>query len=99
YLGVTLYETVQPGMEEYTTLAGQLNQLYELPRTHTWANYHWPSAANAALASMMRMLFPTATPENLLAIDALEERFAQAYQAEIDAATFRRSVAWGLTMA
>src|SRR5690606_27948877 len=61
YLGVTLYETVRPGMDGYRSLAGQLNGLYRLPRTYDWADYHWPSAANVALASMMRMSFPTAS--------------------------------------
>ncbi|MEX1021298.1 MAG: hypothetical protein WDZ49_16675, partial [Litorilinea sp.] len=99
YLGVTLYETVQPGMDGYRSLAGQLNKLYWLPRPHGWADYHWPSAANAALASMMRMLFATTNDENQQAIDALEQRFAERYQANVEATTYRRSVAWGLTMA
>ena len=99
YLGVTLYETVQPGMEGYRSLVGQLNQLHRLPRTYSWAEYHWPSAANAALASTMRLLFPTATEKHQQAIDALEQRFAERYQAEVEATTYRRSVAWGLTLA
>ncbi len=48
---------------------------------------------------MMRRLFPTATPENLSAIDALEEQFAEEYMATVDTMTFRRSVAWGQSMA
>lgn len=99
YLGVTLYETVRPGMDGYASLAGQLNQLYQLPQTHGWAGYHWPSAANAALASMTRMLFPTASAENLAALDALEESLAGEYRESVDPMTYRRSVAWGLTMA
>lgn len=99
YLGVTLYETVQPGMDNYRSLAGQLKQLYRLPRTYRWADYHWPSAANAALASATRMLFATAATEHQQAIDALEQRLAARYQMEVDAVTYRRSVAWGLTMA
>jgi hypothetical protein len=99
YLGVTLYETVRPGMPGFRTLAGQLNSLRHLPQTRGWARYHWPSAANAALASMMRTLFPTATEENLRAIDALEAQFARRYQAEVSATTYHRSVAWGRMMA
>ncbi len=99
YLGVTLYETVQPGMEGYRSLAGQLNQLNRLPYTHGWAEYHWPSAANAALASMMRMLFPTASDAHQQAIAALEQHFAERYQADVEATIYRRSVAWGLTLA
>jgi hypothetical protein len=84
YLGVTLYETVRPGMPGFHSLAGQLNELPQLPRSRGWARYHWPSAANAALASMMRMLFPTATEENLRGIDTLEEAFSGRYKAELD---------------
>ena len=99
YLGVTLYETVQPGMDSHRSLVGQLNGLYRLPRTYDWAEYHWPSAANAALASMTRLLFATAAEEQQQAIEALELRFATLYQNEVDATSYRRSVAWGLTMA
>jgi hypothetical protein len=33
---------------------------------------HWPLVVNAALAETMRGLFPTTSPENLAAVDALE---------------------------
>jgi hypothetical protein len=77
YLGVTLYETVQPGMPGYQSLVGQLNELERLPKANLQANFHWPSAANAALASSLRKFFPTATPANLAAIEEMEARFAQ----------------------
>ena len=99
YLGVALYETVRPGMPGYHSLAGQLNELDQLPRTYRWARYHWPAAANTALASTMRMLFPTASAENLAAIDALEAEFEARYRAEATPIVYRRSVAWGQTMA
>jgi hypothetical protein len=38
--------------------------------------YHWPSAANAALATILRALFPTTPEWNLDAIARLERRYA-----------------------
>lgn len=99
YLGVTLYETVQPGMPGYHTLVGQLNELKGVPRVEWSAGYHWPTAANAALAEMMRKMFPTASPVNLAAIDALEEQFAQTFIAEVNTPAYRRSVLWGQAVA
>jgi hypothetical protein len=95
YMGVTLYETVQPGMTGYRTLAGQLNELEMVPSIDPLARYHWPSAANRALASLARELFATAPQDKLAAIHLLEERFARQFLAETDAATLHRSQAWG----
>jgi hypothetical protein len=99
YLGVALYETVQPGMPGYQNLAGQLNGLESLPQPDALAHYHWPSAANSALASLTRQLFPTAPPEMMAAVDALEVQFAREFANQIDAMTLARSAAWGKTMA
>ncbi len=99
YLGITLYETVRPGMQEATTLAGQLNELDRLPRANPHVPFHWPTAANAAMAAAMRRFFPTATPENLALIDALEARFAAQYAGEVDAATSSLSRIWGRSIA
>jgi hypothetical protein len=72
-LGVSLYESLVPGMPDHISLAGALNDLAPLPRHDSAIAYHWPSVANAALAAMTRSLFPTA-PDTLRAeIDLLEE--------------------------
>ncbi|HET6745472.1 MAG TPA: vanadium-dependent haloperoxidase [Candidatus Limnocylindria bacterium] len=73
-LGVGLYESLVPGMPDYVSLAGTLHDLPAIPRSA--GTYHWPSVANATLASMTRNLFPTA-PEALRAeIDQLEAQMA-----------------------
>jgi hypothetical protein len=74
-LGVGLYESLVPGMSDHVSLSGTLRDLPPLPRNAGGA-YHWPSVANATLASMARSLFPTA-PDGLRAeIDQLEARMA-----------------------
>lgn len=99
YLGVTLYETVRPGMPGYTTLAGQLNGLDELPTPDPLARHDWAAAANRALAAQVRALFPTAPAEQLAAIDALEEQFNRQFSQTVDAVTLRHSQTWGNTVA
>lgn len=95
YLGVTLYETTQPGMWRHRSLAGQLNGLEQLPVPAFWPRYHWPTAVNAALAHKTRLLFPTASLAYQARIDELEYRFAQEFRQTVDARTFEQSVAWG----
>lgn len=99
YAGVTLYEAVVPGMPDYQTLAGQLNELTALPQPDSDKTYHWPTVANSALASITRRLFANASSENLAAIDALEERCANELEPTLDPAVFSRSVAQGQSVA
>ncbi len=72
YLGLTLYESVVPGMPQHRSLAGQLNELSSLPWAQPDEVLHWPTVANAAMATMARMMFPNASAENKGRIDLLE---------------------------
>lgn len=99
YTGVTLYETVRPGIPGYQSLAGQLSELEAVPQPAADAAYHWPAAANSALASITKLLYANATEENAAAIDALYEQNAAAYALEADAAVIERSVEYGQTVA
>lgn len=91
YSGVTLYEAVVNGMPDYQSLAGQLNKLKAIPQPPADLVYHWPTVANRALATITKQLFPTATPENLAAIDELYAWYAREFAGEVDAETFNRS--------
>ena len=62
YLGLALYESVVPGMSGYQSLAGQLNELSSLPWAQPDEPLHWPTVANAALATMTRMMFSMPAP-------------------------------------
>lgn len=78
---VALYEAVVPGSSEHRSLAGQLNDLRRLPRAGA-ARHHWPSVANAALARVVRGLFPAARPGSRALVDGLEEELADRYASE-----------------
>lgn len=76
YLGVALYETLVPGMAGYRPLAGLLPGLPHTTPADLGHGYDWPVAANAALARMARLLFPTAPAAQQQAIDALEAEWS-----------------------
>ncbi len=98
YAGVTLYEALAPAMPGYRSLAGQLNDLGDAPGPADPA-HHWPTVANAALATILRSLFPTATSQNKAAMDALQETFAQSFRMTVPPGILRRSVDRGRTVA
>jgi hypothetical protein len=99
YSGVTLYESVVGGMPEYKSLVGRLNGLTSLPQPEAGQAYYWPAVANSALATILRNLYPTATPENPAAIDTLEQKYAEQYKAEAGEEAFDRSAAYGKVLA
>jgi hypothetical protein len=99
YAGVTLYESIVPGMSGYRTLAGQLNALGELPAPSADVDYHWEIVANSALATITRHLFAHASDENKARIAALEQEFAERLEGETDPDVFARSVTQGRVVA
>jgi hypothetical protein len=68
YTGVTLYEAIVPGMDGYRSL------LPNMPAAGRNEAYDWSLVANAALAEILRSLFPTAPVAEQLALVALEAR-------------------------
>jgi hypothetical protein len=99
YSGIALYESVVPGMPAYQSLAGQLNNLADLPQTTPGFAYHWPACANAALAHINKQIFSTTSDANKTSIDSLEAVLNAQFQAEIDAAILDRSIAFGKAVA
>lgn len=99
YLGITLYEALQPGMARHISLAGQLNELDSLPVPEADVTYHWPLAANRAVAQMLRYSFPSAGSELEQAIFAQELEFFHHFAEQADEATINRSMAWGEAVA
>ena len=99
YCGIALYESVVPGMPAYKSLAGQLNQLPNMPTIQPGAVYHWAASANAALADMNRRLFPNASAANKTLIDSLENALQAKYAIDVDAATLQRSIDFGRAVA
>jgi hypothetical protein len=95
YAGITLYEALVPGMDGFRSLAAVLSGV------PTWAAgrnraYDWPTVANAALASVLRGLFPDA---QAAAVNALEARFQERLRPALPPGVFNRSVDRGREVA
>jgi PAP2 superfamily len=104
YLGLTLYESTVPGMPQNISLAGQLNELESLPLAQPDEPLHWPTTANAAMATMTRMMFSNASAENKARIDLLERSLPLKYSQDFDPAAVtaeitHRSETFGKLMA
>ena len=99
YAGVTLYESLVPGMAGFGSLGDALDGLGPLPATGKSGAYHWPTVANAALASNFRSFFPTAPAQDRAAIDSLEASFEDRYKPTLPPGVFARSVRRGQEVA
>jgi hypothetical protein len=95
YTGLTLYEALVPGMPGFRSLAGALPDFPRLPNAGRNAAYHWPSVANAALAAILRALFPTAGAARLAALDGLEAAFAKCFGKRLAPGIHVRSLSRG----
>ena len=88
----------------YQSLHGQLTDMPEMPAVARGDTYHWPTCANAALATMTRKLFSTTTASGFYEtvqaqVDNLETELNDQYRAEVDTAIFKRSMEFGKEVA
>ena len=98
-LGISLYESVVPGMPAYQSLSGQLIDMPAMPSTSPGLAYHWAASANAALAHTFRKFLPTTSATNKASIDSLENALNIQYNTEVNASTCQRSKDFGKSVA
>jgi PAP2 superfamily len=98
YSGVTLYEAIEPGLSRGRSLAGVLPGLGEASAARK-AAHHWALVANAGLAEILRLLFPTAPSDVRSELDALEAAFVERYRRRTSRAVLDRSAARGREVA
>ena len=94
YVGVGLYEAVVPGMPTHRSLVGQLNGFRAVPASLTHEEYHWPTVANSAAATVLRSLFALSRGPSMR-IAGLESGLAHVFQKSVEPAAFARSIAFG----
>jgi PAP2 superfamily len=99
YTGLTLYEAVVPGMPGHRSLGTVFDDLEGLPSARSAPGYDWETAANAALASILRSLIPTAGPSELHALALLEARFERERSRRVSPGVFDRSMRRGRDVA
>src|SRR2546428_1040311 len=71
YGAVALYEAVAAGSPRLRSLAGQLNELNELPRPQPRERYDWAIVAASAEMTLLKILFREGLPATQVAIAQL----------------------------
>jgi hypothetical protein len=79
YTGLSLYEAIVPGMPGYRSATTYMGAPSITPPTDC-NRFYWPASANAAMAKMIRNLFPTTSAANKVSIDSLESEFNSLFQ-------------------
>jgi hypothetical protein len=99
YTYLALYESVQHGMPGYQSL----NERYAIdsnyPQPDLGQHYHWPAAATASMAYMLRHLFPLASSSFKTQIDVLEQADSLRYASTVDINVLERSLQFGRSLA
>jgi hypothetical protein len=99
YSGIALFESSRFEQSSSRSLQGQLNQMPEMPSPETGKKYSWVIAANAALASVTRNLFPVQNEANNISIDSLEKIYRDKFMAAAGSEIVSRSEAFGDSVA
>ena len=105
YAGVTLYEALVPGMPGYNSLVGQLNGLSSLAKTNQQfaatavEEFHWPTVANNAMATILRNFFSNGNATTLASISTLQDSLNNLYDDSVTCEVFERSVERGKLIA
>jgi hypothetical protein len=94
YAGVTLYESVVPGMADHRSLNGQLNGFTGVPQPTSIVNF--PVVANTALAAVIRGgAVPGIKAADLTAVDTLETSIDDTFVPTLDATVMQDSLDLG----
>jgi hypothetical protein len=99
FMGVTLYETVVPGMPNHQTLAGQLTDMPKMASPDLSLEYNWAIAVNSALAFCAKNYYATMPTEQALAVLKLEDDMHEQLKSGVTLDVAERSREWGLTVA
>lgn len=95
YAGLTLYESVVPGLPTHRSLAGQLNDLVMLPSPDATQEYNWALSANSAQATIVHGLWANTSDANKKLIDSLETALSAELTKDVSTDIVMRSVAFG----
>ena len=99
YIGLTMYESIVPGFEEYNSMNRQLNGLELLPKIDPTKEYNWALSLNASQSEILKKIYVQTSDENIQKIDSLEQLMFKQFQQGIDNETVLRSVEFGKSIA
>ena len=84
YAGLTLYESIAPGVPGGSSLLAQIGGTpVTAGKGHD--QYYWPESLNAAMAVLTKQFFESTSAANMVTIDSLEAAYKAKFQNEADA--------------
>ena len=95
FMGLTLYEAVVPGINNYSSTKGLIYELTDVTETDKGAVYHWPTVANNAMATIIDSLFKTMTPANKDSLNKIRDYYNSLFESEVAPQMFEDSKAFG----
>ncbi|MDO9376112.1 MAG: vanadium-dependent haloperoxidase [Ferruginibacter sp.] len=99
YVGIGLYESVQPGIKGALSLSSKLYQMPAMPEPGYHGQYDWEASANAALASLFRQFSVNLTDANKASMDSLEKAWNKRIKSHTREEVLARSRAFGQSIA
>ena len=99
YIGIGLFEAVQPGIKGGSSFGPKLIEMPVMPKPDHSKEYLWSASANAALASLFKMFAPSLSPANMASIDANEMAIYNQLKLTTSEEVLKRSEAFGRSIA
>ena len=98
YAGITLYESLVPGVPGGMSLLAQIGGS-PVAINKASRDYYWPASANAAMAFLTRQFFETTSAANMSTIDSLEAAYKAKFQNEAPADKIKNAEDYGVQVA
>ena len=99
FVGVGLYEAVQPGIKGSISLSSVLYQMPRMPEPEWHKDYLWGASANALMSSLCRQILAGLTTADRARMDSLENAYNDRFRLSISDAVFSRSQGFGRAVA
>ena len=99
YIGVGLFESVQPGIKGGSSFSPKLYQMPAMPKPNHSKDYFWSASANAAMASMVKLFLTNLTIANTTSIDSMEAAQYNHFKSMASEEVLQRSQAFGRSIA
>ncbi len=95
YTSIALYEAVEKGIPNKSTLSGKLNGLNISINYDENQKHHWPTVANAVLSEMTKYFYNTTAKEKYTAILELEKKYNYSFSSTNPKDIIDRSILLG----
>lgn len=99
YIGIGLFESVQPGINGGSSFGPKLLEMPAMPKPDHSKEYLWSASANAALSSLFKLFLANLSPADKASIDANEIAIYNQLKLTTSEDVLKRSEAFGRSIA